>query len=371
MQQQVFHVVAEGVAEAGQHAVAATACRLLHHVIGVVYQVGVIPCAPRHQVGTGLAIQPVGAVVADKGVVFGVARAINIGTAREGQVFQVGAQGIADAAEHLIDAFTGGFFHHVGRAVDHIAVIAGTTAQGVHTGSAIQDVVAAVAREQVGGGVARRVDVGAAREFQLFDVGRQGGADRGAHAVQALAVEFDHHIVDVVHHIAVVAQAAHQSIGARAAVQHVAAAIAFDAVGQFIAGGVEGLRARQREVFDLAAQAVADVGNDFVDAFRGVLADLIASVVHPVGVVTQATRHGVGAQAAIQEVGTVITGQYIGQHIAGGVEVVAALQLQVFYLHGQGVADAGFDGVCAGTGQLLHAVEFVVDAVEVVPQSAQ
>ena len=98
--------------------------------------------------------------------------------------------------------------HHVAGVVDHVGVVAGAADHGVGAGAAVERVVAAVAGEDVGERVAGAVDVGAAGQGQVLDVGAERVADRRLHRVGALVERFRHHVAGVVDDVGVVAGAA-------------------------------------------------------------------------------------------------------------------------------------------------------------------
>ena len=75
-------------------------------------------------------------------------------------------------------------------------------------------------------------------------VGAERIGDRGQHRVGALAGVLDHHVADIVDHVGVVAEPARHGVGTGAAVEDVVAGVAGEAVGQGIAGAVDGWRCR-------------------------------------------------------------------------------------------------------------------------------
>ena len=81
---------------------------------------------------------------------------------------------------------------------------------------AVEDVAAGIAGNDVGVAVAGAVDVGAAGQGQVLDIGAERVADRRLHRVGAGAHGggFRHHVAGVVDDIGVVAVAAGQGVGA-------------------------------------------------------------------------------------------------------------------------------------------------------------
>ena len=253
----VEQVVLAQVDHAGRRLGGVGDIELVGAVIGVfLYQrqfrslikvIGVVATAADQRVDAEPAIEEVVAVVADQHVVQGVAGAVEVIAAGEGQVFQVGTEGVADRSHHGVDfARQGaGFADDVLEVVDDVSVVAGAADHPVGAEAAVEHVVAAVAEQDVVQGVAGAVDVGAAGQGQVFDVGTKGVVDRSLDGVDfgQRSAGFDHVIADVIHHIGVVAGPADQGVRTAHAVEHVVQRIA----GQHIVKG------RACGVFDFRA----------------------------------------------------------------------------------------------------------------------
>ena len=215
------------MADRGLHHVAAVTAVFLHTVVEAVHHVGVVTRAADQGVGALAAIQAIGALSASDQVVLGVARAVYVGTAQKFKFFEVGGEAVADAGAHHVRAFASDFLNEIAHSVHAIDVVASTTAQGVVAQATVQLVGARVADDQVVEVVAAAIEVGTAAEFQVFDVGAQGQGDGGLDAVAALLTQLGYHIAQVVHHVAVVACATGQGVGALSTIQAVGADIAF------------------------------------------------------------------------------------------------------------------------------------------------
>ena len=72
-----------------------------------------------------------------------------------------------------IGTFRGIFGDYICRAVHDIGIVAQPANQGIDAGIAIEAVIAAIARQDVGGRVTGAVQVGGTRQDQVFDVCRQ------------------------------------------------------------------------------------------------------------------------------------------------------------------------------------------------------
>ena len=206
------------------------------------------------RIGASVADERVVAAAAGEDVVAGVAGddvgvavagAVDVAAAGQGQVLDIGAERVADRRLHRVGAAAhgGGFRHHVAGVVDHVGVVAVAAGQRVRAYAAVEGVVAAVAGDDVGVAVAGAVDVGAAGQGQVVDVGAEREAHRRLHQVGAFAGIFGHHVAGVVDQIGVVAGTALHGVGARAAVEDVVAAAADERVGAGCAD--EGLGAAQ------------------------------------------------------------------------------------------------------------------------------
>ena len=76
----------------------------VHRVAGVVDDVGVVAVAALHQIGSGAAVEQVGAVIAAQDVVELVAGRVDRRRSGQEQFLDPGADGVADRAEHPVDA---------------------------------------------------------------------------------------------------------------------------------------------------------------------------------------------------------------------------------------------------------------------------
>ena len=119
---------------------------------------------------------------------------------------------------------------HVAGVVDDIGVVAGAADHGVGAGAAVERVVAAVAGDDVGERIAGAVDVGAAGQGQVLDIGAERVGDRRLHRVGALVERLRHHVAGIVDDVGVVAGAADHRVGAGPAVKRVIARAAGDGI---------------------------------------------------------------------------------------------------------------------------------------------
>ena len=167
---------------------------------------------------------------------------------------------------YRVGAFAGFLRHRVTEAVDHIGVIAFTTGHHIGTSSAVeqvvpgttdqrvgafaamervvtalavkdvvtsgtvQGIVAAVAGDDVVQIVAGTAGVRLAQQGEVLDVIAQRGRCAGLDGIDAAVRLFDHRVAGIVHHIGVVACAAHQRVGTAAAVEPVVAVVAIQGV---------------------------------------------------------------------------------------------------------------------------------------------
>ena len=87
--------------------------------------------------------------IAGEDVVEVVAGSAAVGRSRENQVFDAVTQCKADAAENSIDAGVGVLHDGIARVVNDIGVVAGTTHKGVGAETAIENVIAVVAGQDI------------------------------------------------------------------------------------------------------------------------------------------------------------------------------------------------------------------------------
>ena len=109
----------------------------------------------------------------------GIAGAVEVGGAGERQVLEIGAERIGDRGQHRVGALAGVLDHHVADIVDHVGVVAEPARHGVGAGAAVEDVVAGIAGEAVGQGIAGAVDVGISGQDEVQVIGAQRIADTG------------------------------------------------------------------------------------------------------------------------------------------------------------------------------------------------
>ena len=183
LQDQRLNVRRQSVVDGGEDRVAALPGILVHHVAGIVDEVGVIAGTAAHGVGAGAAVDEVVAGIAEDRVGQRVAETLQVGAALQHQCLHIRRQPVVDGGEDRVAALPGILDHGIGGIVDEIGVIAGTAAHGVGAGTAVEQVVAGIAEQRVGQTVAEALEVGAALQHQSLHVGRQpvvdGGEDRG------------------------------------------------------------------------------------------------------------------------------------------------------------------------------------------------
>ena len=242
----------------------------------------IVAAAADQRVAAAATLQQVVAGVAGDGVVQVVAEAVHGAGSGQHQVVEVGGERPGDGALHRVDALVQQLDRLVRGVVDHIEVVAEATGQRVGARAAVQRVVAvaagqrilaAVAGDEVVQRVAGAVDAGNTGQHQVFDVGGERPADRGAHRVDALVGDFRGPVAEGIDHVGVVAEPTHQAVGAGRAVQRVVAVPADQGIG---AGGAD--EAGKAGIEHLAGQAVgtgrADMQREAVRAAVE-LADLL------------------------------------------------------------------------------------------------
>ena len=165
-QGQVLKMVGESeVVQAGANGVCALVGRFLNVVGEVVHLIGVVPLQAPQGVGAKPAHEGVVAAVAGDAVGVIVAGAGDISGPRQGQVFNMGAEGVVGCGQDDVIALGGRLNHDVGLVIDLIDVVAASAFHLVGAFAALQAVVAAVTQELIGEVVARQGEVAGAGDL--------------------------------------------------------------------------------------------------------------------------------------------------------------------------------------------------------------
>src|SRR6185437_11026970 len=136
---------------------------------------------------------------------------------------------------------------------DHRVTAPGTI-QDVVTGPALQMIDGAVTGDHVIGRIAESVDGRAAGECQILDIAAECEGDRGLHGVGSLPGVLQNLVTRIVDSVSVVTATTLHQIGATAPVQVVGAAVADDDVGKGIAGPIDVIAAREREILQVRSE---------------------------------------------------------------------------------------------------------------------
>ena len=280
----------------------------------------------------------------------------------------------------VIGVVAGATDHRVHAAAADEHVVADAAVEQVVARAAAEDVVAAQPAQVVGDRVAGQrvvepvtgaVDKPGSGEHEVLEVAAERVTDLGNHGVDLRGQDtrFNGLVAAVVDVIGVVAGTAAHDIDARAPVEHVVAGAAVE--GVVAAQAVEGVRARsagqgvvefvaravggragQGQVFDKAAQGVTDAALDGVHAagietadIRGGFKNLVAGVIHQIGVVAAAAEERVVTCAAIEQI--------IARVADEGVVAAQAAEGVRAGIAGQGVVEfvaRAVDSAAAGQG---------------------
>ena len=198
---------------------------------------------------------------------------------------RVGALGAAGVDDEVAETVFGehrtgersGVDRGIGAGAADESVVAAAASERVVAALAVERVVASVAGDDVGVAVAGTVDVAAASQRQVLDIGAERVADRRLHRVGARVERFRHHVAGVVDDVGVVAGAADHGVGAGPAVERVVARAAVDQVaaagpimGEIFAGGA----ARDPGLERQAGHRIVGKGDDRVGDRQGLVAGL-------------------------------------------------------------------------------------------------
>ena len=207
-----------------------------HLIFSIVDKIGIIAILPHHLVGAPIAIEDVGAGVADQRVIVGIAKRIDIVCAAEGEIFDTKAGGIAHrcddgvgAGEEVIKFFDA----DIASGVDDVDIITISADQDVITGVTVENVCATVASEHVVFEVARGVDVIKAGQRDVFNAkslsteerawcdGIGDGGQHGIDAAKRIIRTLTDDISRVIDDVRVVSEKCVHQVGAWAAVDSV------------------------------------------------------------------------------------------------------------------------------------------------------
>ena len=243
---------------------------------------------------------------------------------------------MADVALNQINAAIERFNDAIARA-DDISVVAS---------AAREDVGAGIAGENVVQSVTGTVDIAAADEGQILDIGQERVSNRGLDGVSASAEQFGDHVGDVVDEIGIVASTAEQRIGAEAAVEDIGCRVTGQDIIEFVTGEIDSNRCSTRYggVLEVGAEGIgARCGQgdfDLIGALADAFGNRIGQDIHYVGVVAQTADQGVIAQTAVKDVVRSITGEGVGQGVAGEVVVDNVDERCIFEIAGQSIGAA-------------------------------
>ena len=214
---------------------------------------------------TGATVEDVAAAAANQYVIQRIARCVDGGRCGEGKVFDMvvgcSRQGEGDRALYGVDAFVGQFGNDIGGTVDDIDIVARAALQGINAGTAIKGVVIAVTDQRIAQRVAGSVNGCRASQYQILDIGGQGGVGhRTVNRIDTFVGQFGNDVRGGINDVIVIARTAFERVRSRgtvqgivtgATVQDVVAAAARDDVIQCVAGAVDRRSRRQCEVFDM------------------------------------------------------------------------------------------------------------------------
>ena len=107
-----------------------------------------------------------------------------------------------------------------------------------------------------------------------------------------------------------------------------------------------------------------------IGAFAIVFGHAVTGIVDHISIVARTAHHRVSTCTAIQHIGGDIAGENVIERVAGGVDRRGALQLNVFDIRSQRIADRGLDRIGAGTGILVTEVAHIIGHIGVVVGAA-
>ncbi len=307
-----------------------------HGIAGIVDDINIVAGAALQRIGPGLTVQFVIAAIADDDVIGGIARAVDIGAAGQGQILELGDKRMRYRAQHRIGAFARVLDDEESGGVEDIGVVAFAACQLVAAAGAIERIIAVIADDRIVAGIAGTVDIGAAGQGQILDIGAQGIGRRRCDDIKALAGIFDDDVLGAVDDIGIVAFLALQRVVAAGAIQGVIAVVADNDVIEIVACAID-IESRghiQRQILDIGSQRITEGESGFnqnrIDAFIGVLHHTVELAIDDIGIVASAALQRIAEGAAIQHVIAAIADDGVGIVIAGPVDIGRPGQGQIF-----------------------------------------
>ena len=179
--------------------------------------------------------QVVVAGIAAQHVVEIIAGGIDIGTAEQSQVFDIGWQAVADAGLDGVSSFVDPFADPVANIVDDKNIVAGAafhaicaapTSEAIIAGRAAQGVGSDIAKYIVADGIASRVNRGAAGQHECLDLRAHGPGGAGLRLVRATTRTFQRHIRRTIDDVEIIALAAGHGVLAGATIETISAVAA-------------------------------------------------------------------------------------------------------------------------------------------------
>ena len=309
----------------------------------------------------GISVEIVGGIIAG---------AVEISAALQHQRLHARREPAADDSEHHVSPLAGGLVHLVGRVVDEIRIVAGAAGHGVGAGTAVEQVVAAVAEQRVGEIIAVALQVGAALQHQRLNVRREPEVGGGEDRIAAFIGVLHHRVAGIVDEIGIASGAAEHDVGAGAAIDEIVAAIAIDDVRRGVAVALQVGAPLHHQGFHIRRQSEMGAREHRVRSLAGVLDHRIAGIVDEVDIVAGAAEHRIGAGAAVEQVAPGIAIDRVAQAVAVGLQVGASLQDQGLHVRRQPEMGGRIDRVGALARVLVRLVADIVDKICIVAGTA-
>ena len=146
--------------------------------------------------------------------------------------------------------------------------------------------------------------------------------------VRSLAGVLERRVAGIVDEIGVVAGPPTMRSAAGTTVEQIVAGVAVDHVRENVAVALQVGAALQHQGLDVRRQPVVDGCKHRVVALGGILDHGVAGIIDEIRVVTDASDHGVGAAAAVDEIVAAVAEERVDEAVAEALQVGAALQHQ-------------------------------------------
>src|SRR3569832_1323716 len=213
--------------------------------------------------------------------------------------------------------------------------------------------------------IADAIDCTAASQNKIFDIRIQSVRDGRFDRIVTLASVLNDRICSVIDDKQIISRTTDQGVGTCAAIEHVISctahqniigAVSYQYVVKLIAGTFDCVCAGKRQIFEICALRIADVGTYSVDSFARIFKNRISGIIDDINIIACSAYHVVRIGTAIQQL---LSGTDVQTVVstAAGKHIVAIRSEQGI------VTAAAGNGIVSTTGIQLFVTVAAVDQI--------